>query len=66
NDAGGDFGVSRGVPVTFALTSEDALRLAYVESFSVKLRLALRGAGDEQELPENERVFPAVTIPEEG
>ncbi|MCL2091125.1 MAG: Flp pilus assembly protein CpaB [Micrococcales bacterium] len=40
------FGVSSGVPMTFALRTEDVLRLAYIESFSVKLRLALRGAGD--------------------
>ncbi len=44
-DASG-FGVTNGVPVTFALKTEDTLRLSYIESFSVKLRLALRGAGD--------------------
>ncbi|PUB30162.1 pilus assembly protein CpaB [Promicromonospora sp. AC04] len=46
-----------GLPVTFALTTDDALTLAYVESFSVKMRLALRGAGDEEQLPTNERVY---------
>lgn len=40
------FGTSSTVPVTFALRTEDTLRLSYIESFSVKLRLALRGAGD--------------------
>jgi len=58
-DAGGNFATTRGVPVTFALTSQDALRLAYVESFSVKLRLALRGDGDSQVLPDDQLVFQA-------
>lgn len=58
-DEGDDFGTSQGVPVTFALTTEDSLRLAYAESFSVKLRLALRGAGDEQKLPEDDRTYSA-------
>jgi Flp pilus assembly protein CpaB len=51
-----------GLPVTFALTTDDALTLAYVESFSVKMRLALRGAGDEEKLPSEERVYDG-TIP---
>jgi Flp pilus assembly protein CpaB len=46
-----------GLPVTFALSTQDALTLAYVESFSVKLRLALRGAGDEDLLPAEQRVY---------
>lgn len=59
SDAAGNFGTSQGVPVTFALTSTDALRLAYVESFSVKLRLALRGQGDDQVVPDEDLVFQA-------
>ncbi|GIG39068.1 Flp pilus assembly protein CpaB [Cellulomonas phragmiteti] len=59
SDAGGNFGTTQGVPVTFALTSNDALRLAYVESFSVKLRLALRGDGDDQILTDDDLVFQA-------
>jgi Flp pilus assembly protein CpaB len=50
-----------GLPVTFALTTDDALTLAYVESFSVKMRLALRGAGDEEKLPSEERVYDGTT-----
>ncbi|MGY4643336.1 Flp pilus assembly protein CpaB [Cellulomonas sp. URHB0016] len=57
SDSAGNFQGGSGVPVTFALTSEDALRLAYAESFSVKLRLALRGDGDDQVLPNDDRVF---------
>ncbi|OJV58708.1 MAG: Flp pilus assembly protein CpaB [Cellulomonas sp. 73-145] len=57
SDAGGSFATTKGVPVTFALTSDDALRLAYVESFSVKLRLALRGDGDDQSVPDSHRTY---------
>ncbi|MBO3088542.1 Flp pilus assembly protein CpaB [Cellulomonas dongxiuzhuiae] len=57
SDANGNFGNTQGVPVTFALTSQDALRLAYVESFSVKLRLALRGDGDDAVLSDDQLVF---------
>ncbi|MCL2468248.1 MAG: Flp pilus assembly protein CpaB [Micrococcales bacterium] len=54
---GGDFAARSGVPVTFALTSQEALELAYVESFSIKLRLALRGPGDNTVLPPDKRVY---------
>lgn len=53
--SGGDFTNRPGVPVTFALTSQDALNLAYAESFSVKLRLALRGAGDDVVIPPGQK-----------
>ncbi|MBL0885456.1 Flp pilus assembly protein CpaB [Myceligenerans indicum] len=52
-----DIAPSRGLPVTFALSTEDALTLAYVETFSEKMRIALRGAGDEAEIPFDERTF---------
>ncbi|MFD7023883.1 Flp pilus assembly protein CpaB [Promicromonospora sukumoe] len=52
-----------GLPVTFALTTDDALTLAYVESFSVKMRLALRGAGDVEDLAAEERIYDG-TAPE--
>ncbi|MFE7504490.1 Flp pilus assembly protein CpaB [Promicromonospora sp. NPDC057488] len=55
-----------GLPVTFALSTEDALTLAYVESFSVKMRLALRGAGDEDMLPEQQRVYDGAIPKSEG
>lgn len=53
-------GSGAGLPVTFALSTEDSLRLAYIESFSEKLRLALRGTGDDQLLPPEQRVFPGL------
>ena len=37
----GDFTESEAVPVTFSLTPEDSLKLAYAESFSKKVRLRL-------------------------
>lgn len=57
---------SSGLPVTFALSTEDALTLAYVESFSVKMRLALRGAGDEDQLPAEQRVYDGTTAKGKG
>jgi pilus assembly protein CpaB len=54
-------GLSEGkaVPVTFAEPIKDALKVAYAESFAVKVRLALRGGGDESEVPEGDRIFIA-------
>jgi pilus assembly protein CpaB len=45
------------VPVTFALSVEDALKVSYAESFATELRLALRGGGDTTVVPDSERVF---------
>lgn len=45
-NGGSGFEASSAVPINFALKTEDTLRVAFIESFSVKLRLALRGAGD--------------------
>ena len=56
-DALGNLSEGQGVPVTFALPVTDALRVAYAESFAVKVRLALRGAGDATTAGEAERVF---------
>jgi pilus assembly protein CpaB len=55
----GQTGFSQGkaVPVTFALPVTDALRVAYAESFAVKVRLALRGGGDNAPVPPNQQVF---------
>ncbi|RPF22935.1 Flp pilus assembly protein CpaB [Myceligenerans xiligouense] len=58
-----DIAPSRGLPVTFALSTEDALTLAYIETFSEKMRIALRGAGDEEEIPFEERTFNG-TLPQ--
>jgi pilus assembly protein CpaB len=40
--------ISQVVPITFALTAQDSLKLTYAESFAAKVRLALIGGrGDE-------------------
>ncbi len=49
------------VPVTFALPVADALRVAYAESFAVKVRLALRGGGDDAPVASDEQVFTEGT-----
>jgi pilus assembly protein CpaB len=61
-----DLSTTSGLPVTFALSTQDALTLAYVESFSVKMRLALRGAGDEDLLPAQQRVYDGTISDGQG
>jgi len=60
-DQAGNFSRGTGVPVTFALEAPDAVRLAYIESFSVKLRLALRGAGDTDGISDKDSVFAGTS-----
>ncbi|THA24755.1 Flp pilus assembly protein CpaB [Streptomyces sp. RKND-216] len=45
-----------GVPITFALSTRDAQRVAYAESFAEHVRLALVAPGSEP-VPEDERVY---------
>ena len=45
-DESGAFAQSQQIPVTFALSTDDSLKVAYAESFAIKLRLALRGTRD--------------------
>lgn len=53
-DVEGNLKDNKAVPVTFALTTADSLKVAYAESFSVKLRLALRGTGDSGQLTDDQ------------
>lgn len=46
-----------GVPITFALTTKDAQRVAYAESFAEHVRLALVAPGDDTEVPEEDRIY---------
>lgn len=62
-DEGGGFSEGQAVPVTFALPVDQALQLAYVESFAIEVRLALRGGGDGTAVPEEERTFSATLLP---
>jgi pilus assembly protein CpaB len=57
------FGSGKAVPVTFALPVSSALKVAYAESFAVKVRLALRGGGDQSAVPAKDRTYPAVVKP---
>lgn len=50
-NASSSFSQGRAVPVTFALSLNDALKVASAESFSVKLRLALRPINDDTTVP---------------
>lgn len=56
-DSSGAFSESDQIPVTFALSTDDSLLLAYAESYAVKLRLALRGAGDDARLTDDQSVY---------
>ena len=68
-DESGNFTDEKGVPVTFALSTQDALKVAYAESFAVKLRLSLRGEGDDSALGPDSTQYgggsaPAAPAPE--
>lgn len=54
------------VPVTFAVSVEESLRVAYVESFATKVRLALRAPGDTAPVPSASRSYgpEAATVAE--
>ncbi|RRD52279.1 hypothetical protein EII12_05430 [Buchananella hordeovulneris] len=47
----GGFQETEGVPVTFVLNTENSLKLAFAQSFAVKVRLALREVGDDGQIP---------------
>ena len=46
-----------GVPITFALSTLDAQRVAYAESFAEHVRLALVAPGDDAQIPDSERSY---------
>ncbi|WP_314171851.1 Flp pilus assembly protein CpaB [Streptomyces winkii] len=46
-----------GVPITFALSTVDAQRVAYAESFAEHVRLALVAPGDGNDIPESDRTY---------
>jgi pilus assembly protein CpaB len=56
-DESGSFSQGQVVPVTFALSVDESLRLAYIESFATNVRLALRAPGDTQSEPPYERLY---------
>jgi pilus assembly protein CpaB len=55
--ATGGFSEGQAVPVTFALTSEQMLRVAYIESFAANVRLALRAPLDSGTVGATQRTY---------
>lgn len=53
-------GPNQVLPVTFALSVEESLQLAYIESFSEKVRLALRRPGDTESVEDARRRFQPI------
>ncbi|MGW5633908.1 Flp pilus assembly protein CpaB [Streptomyces sp. NPDC003832] len=45
------------VPITFALSTLDAQRLTYAESFAARVRLALVAPGSDTAVPESDRTY---------
>lgn len=64
-DGRGGFATGTGVPITFAMPAEEALRVAYGESFSVKLRLALRARNDDSTI-DTGRIFSPDNLTSSG
>ncbi|MER5543293.1 Flp pilus assembly protein CpaB [Streptomyces sp. NPDC002589] len=52
---------SQAVPITFALSTLDAQRLTYAESFAQRVRLALVGPGGETSVPGKDRTYELAT-----
>jgi pilus assembly protein CpaB len=48
---------SEAVPITFALGTADAQRVAYAESFAEHVRLALVAGGSETSVPPSDRTY---------
>lgn len=63
--ADGQFREGNVVPVTFALSIADSLRVAHIESFAQKVRLGLREPTDDEPLDEDQRRYQPYP-PEEG
>jgi pilus assembly protein CpaB len=52
------------VPITFALTPDDALRVSYAESNAAEIRLALLRPGESAELTKKQQVYSREPDPE--
>lgn len=50
------------VPITFALSNQEALILSYAESFATKVRLSLLAPGQRSQVPPPERAFPTAGV----
>ncbi|MEU6771157.1 Flp pilus assembly protein CpaB [Streptomyces sp. NPDC046759] len=49
------------VPITFALSTLDAQRITYAESFAQRVRLALVAPGSETNVPDKDRTYELAT-----
>ncbi|MDX2593866.1 MULTISPECIES: Flp pilus assembly protein CpaB [Streptomyces] len=49
------------VPITFALSTLDAQRITYAESFAQRVRLALVAPGGQTSVPDKDRTYELVT-----
>lgn len=49
------------VPITFALSTLDAQRITYAESFAKRVRLALVAPGGDTTVPDQDRTYELVT-----
>ncbi|MEU1181625.1 Flp pilus assembly protein CpaB [Streptomyces sp. NPDC005820] len=49
------------VPITFALSTLDAQRITYAESFAKRVRLALVAPGGQTTIPDQDRTYELVT-----
>jgi len=56
-DPTGTFSEGQVVPVTFALSVDESLRLAYIESFASNVRLALRAPLDDASIGTTQRTY---------
>ncbi|MBW1597373.1 Flp pilus assembly protein CpaB [Streptomyces sp. JJ38] len=56
-DSGRARGTSEAVPITFALDTRGAQRIAYAESFATHVRLALVAPGEQSGIPQDERTY---------
>jgi pilus assembly protein CpaB len=57
NDNSDVSSATHAVPITFALDTEDAQRVAYAESFAAHVRLALLAPGDHSSVPQSQRTY---------
>lgn len=65
-DASGQFSEGEVVPVTFALSPDETLRLHYVATFAESVSLALRAPMDEERLPDGRRRYQPAAPPGSG
>ncbi|MEU1517365.1 Flp pilus assembly protein CpaB [Streptomyces sp. NPDC005811] len=56
-----DNSVTDAVPITFALSTLDAQRITYAESFAKRVRLALVAPGGATTIPDQDRTYELVT-----